>query len=193
MPDNVASQFVGLPIKDLIASPLTAACDSQIDLANAMVKFIKLLAYENGNDGTPLTLPMTLQRPVQEQDGTIGVNTITAAPPLLGLVPIPALLIDSVDITFTMEVSAHSEDKSSTDKEAEVTATGSVGFGPWKASITMHGKVASHRENTRSTDQTAKYDVKVHAGQQAPTEGMSKLMDLLASCVDPIKIEPASA
>ena len=52
----------------------------------------------------------------------------------------------------------------------------------------MRGKVSSSRENTRSTNQTAKYQVHVSARQQQPTEGLSKLMDIMASCVEPVKL-----
>lgn len=36
--------------------------------------------------------------------------------------------------------------------------------------------------------QTAKYQVHVSARQQQPTEGLSKLMDIMASCVEPVKL-----
>lgn len=184
----VGDQFRGLPLKDLIGTPLMAASDSNIDLANGMAKFVNILAFGKQPDGNKVvTVPMTLQRPVQEADGSIGVNEITVTPPLLGLVTIPALLVDTVDIQFSMEVTTHEEHVDSKDTEVSVDASAKFGWGFWSASVKMHGKVATHRENTRSTDVTAKYDVRVHASQQPPTEGMSKLMDLLASTVEPIK------
>lgn len=36
--------------------------------------------------------------------------------------------------------------------------------------------------------QAAKYQVHVSARQQQPTEGLSKLMDIMASCVEPVKL-----
>lgn len=50
----------------------------------------------------------------------------------------------------------------------------------------LNGKVSTARENTRTTNQTAKYQVHVSASQQPPTEGLSKLMDIMASCVEPL-------
>ena len=186
MADEVVQPFTDLPMKDLIAGPLDAACDSQIDLANAMVKYVKLLAYGGGGDGKVQTLDMELERVVLNPDGGTGTQTITVKPPLLGLVPVPALLIDSVDIDFNMEVTNIAKSSDSKDTEMSVDAKASIGFGFWKASATMHGKTTTHRENTRETDKSAKYDVKVHAGQQQQTEGISRLMDLLSSTVQPI-------
>ena len=55
--------------------------------------------------------------------------------------------------------------------------------------MNVTGKVTSSRENTRSTNQTAKYQVHVSARQQDPTEGLSKLMDIMASCIEPVNLE----
>ena len=49
----------------------------------------------------------------------------------------------------------------------------------------MSGKVATHKENTRKTDNSAKYTVNVHAEQLPPTEGMMKLSDALIEMIDP--------
>ncbi|MFQ9476332.1 DUF2589 domain-containing protein, partial [Barnesiella intestinihominis] len=48
------------------------------------------------------------------------------------------------------------------------------------------------RENTRMTNQTAKYQIHVTASQQPQTEGLSKLMDIMASCIEPITNESNS-
>ena len=53
----------------------------------------------------------------------------------------------------------------------------------------MSGKVTTARENTRMTNQTAKYQIHVSASQQPQTEGLSKLMDIMASCIEPINTE----
>ena len=49
----------------------------------------------------------------------------------------------------------------------------------------MTGKVATHKENTRKTDNSAKYNVKVHAEQLPQTEGMGKLNDMLHMMMEP--------
>ena len=53
-------------------------------------------------------------------------------------------------------------------------------------SVSVQGKVGTSRENTRSTDQTAKYQVSLSSSQQQQTEGLSKLMDIMASCIEPL-------
>ncbi len=103
-----------MPIAELIAAPLTAACDSQKRLAQSAFEFMTEIGYADAEKQTPRLLSFNLERPVE-------------------------------------------------------------------------GKVSSSRENTRSTNQTAKYQVHVSARQQQPTEGLSRLMDIMASCIEPVK------
>lgn len=166
----IGSELRSLPFEYLIGAPLAAAAKAQVNLGKSMVSFVNMLAY--GNEDTEakpgakasetLTISMKIEHPVIEADGSIVKKAVTTTTPILDLVPIPALLIDSVDINFTMDVHSATEKK---------------------------GKVAIQRKNTRSTDKTAKYNVNVKTSQLPQTEGMSKLMDLLASTVEPISVE----
>ncbi|KJZ04635.1 DUF2589 domain-containing protein [Pseudoalteromonas piscicida] len=180
---SVSDQFRGLPMEDLIGGPLAAACTAQYNLAQTMLSFIGSIGFK---DNKTRTLDFDLERPVDNGSGQLTKETVKVQAPLLGLVPIPALLIESVKINFSMEVKAHTESKSSTKTDT------SVDYKSFWSPVKVSGKVSTNRENTRSTDNTAKYDVTVVATQQQPQEGMSKLMDLLASAVEPISISAQS-
>lgn len=105
--------------------------------------------------------------------------------PFIGLVPIPALLIDRIDVDFQMEVTATNTTAEKTTAEAST----SISAKWYVVSAQVSGKVSSSRENTRSTNQTAKYQVHVTASQQPQTEGLSKLMDIMASCIEPMPVK----
>ena len=83
-----------------------------------------------------------------------------------------------------MEVKSSVQEKESSKKEAGFEA--SVGWGPFKAS--MHGSVSSHTEQTRKSDNSAKYHVKVSAKQAATPEGLNRILDLLRDTITPTKI-----
>jgi hypothetical protein len=51
----------------------------------------------------------------------------------------------------------------------------------------LTGSLTTTSSNTRSSDQSAKYDVRVRAEQAQPTEGMNRLAQVFASVIDPIK------
>lgn len=184
--DNVADKFRGLPMRDLIGGPLFAAAEAQEKLASIAWDYYQRIAYETDSNGNPTEntrlLKFKLNRPVVE-DGVVGnIMEQTVEAPFIGLVPIPSLLIDRVDVDFQMEVTDTNTEKTNTSAEVS-TNISSKWFG---VKVEVAGKVSSSRENTRSTNQTAKYQVHVTASQQPQTEGLSKLMDIMAACIEPM-------
>lgn len=191
MADNVSNNFKGLPIAELIAAPLTAACDSQKKLAQSAFEFMTEIGFEgDGKDKKARLLEFNLQRPVE---GSTTPMDIKVQAPFLGLIPLPSLLVDDVQIDFQMEVTATETSKETSSSDTTVDASANFKFGCFgSGSVNVNGKVSSSRENTRSTNQTAKYQVHVSARQQQPTEGLSKLMDIMASCVEPLSLDNSS-
>lgn len=187
--NSMADNFKGLPMRELIGGPLFAAAEAQEKLASVAWDFYQKIAFYNTGDTLPegkqagdtRILKFKVNRPI-EQGGIVKSMEQTVEAPFIGLVPIPSLLIDRIDIDFQMEVTETNTEKSGSSSEAS-TDISSKWFGV-KADIS--GKVASSRENTRSTNQTAKYQVHVTASQQQQTEGLSKLMDIMASCIEPM-------
>ncbi len=110
--------------------------------------------------------------------------------PLLSVVKVPALSITKVDVTFDMEVKNSEQYKESEDKKGEFSAEAKVGYGPFSLSVKVSGSIAQHKENTRSSDQTAKYHVEVHAVDDGMPEGLARVLDIMAQAVAPRKIAP---
>ena len=180
---NVTDKFKGLPMRELIAAPLIAAAEAQQELAATAWNFYKQIAFDD--DGkTARVLEFDIKRPIQ-QDGVMTTMPQSVKAPFIGLVPIPSLLIDRVDVDFQMEVTDTSNVKSTTNAEVEAKASAKH----WFINAEISGKVTTARENTRMTNQTAKYQIHVSASQQPQTEGLSKLMDIMASCIEPINTE----
>ena len=185
---GIADQFAGLPIEDLIVSPIVGMAKGQAKLNEVTWRYISEVAFEKDKDGktTARSLDVEMNRVVT--DGATGEQTIQKLynkVPMLPLVPLPSLAITSADINFTMEVKTSETSKESSDSESSYEASASGGWWGMKFSATVAGKVATHKENTRSTDNSAKYEVKVHAEQLPPTEGMLKLSDYLTQMLEP--------
>lgn len=180
---NVTDKFKGLPMRELIAAPLIAAAEAQQELAATAWNFYKQIAFDD--DGkTARVLEFDIKRPIQ-QDGVMTTMPQSVKAPFIGLVPIPSLLIDRVDVDSQMEVTDTSNVKSTINAKVETKVSGKS----WLISAEISGKVTTARENTRMTNQTAKYQIHVSASQQPQTEGLSKLMDIMASCIEPINTE----
>ena len=167
MAGSIASQFTGLPIETLISAPLVAAAEGQKSLAATTANFITEVGMDK--DGKTKSVAFTYE------DGSEHVELDV---PLLSIINIPSLCVDTIDVEFQMEVSAQSASKSSTDASAELTAK--AGFGCYSASFT--GKVSHHSENSRSSDSSAKYSISVIGKQEKP-EGLMKVLDMLNNSI----------
>ena len=188
MADNIAQQFAGLPSEDLIVSPIVGMAKGQAKLNDVTWKYISEVAFVTDKDGKTSARSLDVEMNRVVTDGATGeqtIQTLYSKVPMLPLVPLPSLAITSADIEFTMEVKTSEVDKSSTDTETSASVSASGGFWGMKYSVSMAGKVSTHKENTRSTDNSAKYNVKVHAEQLPPTEGMLKLSDYLTQMLEP--------
>ena len=213
MAGEIAQQFAGLPIEDLIVQPLVGMAKGQAQLNDVTWKYISDVAFEDILSDVAYTeedynkklcskeqigkfkptgkkktrsLDVQLNRYVTNpEDGSQDLQVITSMIPMLPLVPLPSLAIKTADINFTMEIKTTEMTKSSDDHEASIQASAEGGFWGMKYSVAMQGKIATHKENTRSTDNSAKYEVKIHAEQMPITEGMNKLNDMLNLMIEP--------
>lgn len=93
------------PAAGTIANPLLAAAEAQEKLASVAWDFYQKIAYEEDHKTTRL-LKFELNRPVVE-GGVVskkGMEQKVEAP-FIGLVPIPSLLIDRVNVGISGKVS----------------------------------------------------------------------------------------
>jgi hypothetical protein len=197
---DMSSQFKGLPMGDLIGGPLNAACDAQIRLANATADFIQKIGFRQPKSDNDPWLPRTVMfkfdRPAQAPslpapaagDLANAIETVDIEVPMLAIVRIPNLGIDRVDITFDMEVKSSTSDTSKADQQASLDAEAKIGWGIFSATVKIHGSVSSHQEHTRTSDNSAKYHVEVHASDRGTPEGLARVLDILQTAAVPKKI-----
>lgn len=197
---DMASQFKGLPMADLIGGPLRAACDAQIALANATATFVKVVGFKpptEGDDANAVgdirTAQFKFTRSRMKDDGTgTEDEDVVMDVPLLAIVKVPSLFIDTVDITFDMEVKSSSSQKESEDKEGKFAADMQAGWGCFSIKVHVEGSVATHKENTRSSDNSAKYHVEVHASDKGMPEGLARVMDIMNAAIVPKALPKAA-
>ncbi len=199
---NISSQFKGLPMSDLIGGPLTAACDSQIKLAQATASFIRSVGFlppdpanaDPNAVGATRTALFRFKRPVDNLDPAtkaaqpFAEEELELEVPLLAIVKVPNLSIQKVDINFEMEVKSSFSAKESSDYSASLQAEMKVGWGIFSAKVNIQGSVASHKENARSSDNSAKYTVSVLAEDTGMPEGLARVMDILQTATAPRKV-----
>ena len=197
MPDQLvkmSDQFGGLPMDQLIGGPLKAACNAQTLLAKASSDFIKDVGLNDDGKGnlSARTVDFGFNKPVQAADGTTTMEKVDLQVPLLAIINTPSLSVKEAEVRFTMEVKSSTSAKTTSDTKAELTAHAKYNAGLFSCDVTVHGSVANHSENSRKSDNSAKYDVKVVARDDGPPEGLMKVLDMLNDAIAPTQgVAPA--
>jgi len=210
---SMAQQFSGLPMGALIGGPLMSAAQANSQMAMTQVEFLMTTCFNKVTDPntkdvnyTPVMINMTLSRGVitpgdpnakpEPTKTTIqNVNTNFALP-LLTIVPLNSLAVDSVDVTFEMEVKSSSSQNNSSETHNDTKEagkfTGSGGFGPFRVSISgsvSHDSSSSTKESSHyQASNSAKYTVAVHAGQLPLPKGVTTIIEAYSKNVSPITI-----
>lgn len=185
----ISDNFTGLPIGLLICQPLIEVAKGQAELCNVYLDQLFHLAFktmpnlEKGEAVETRTVKFKLNRMVVDAtSGDTKPVTVEVEAPLLALVPVPAFTMEEATVNFTMEVKDSTSDKLTQSDESTLQSSLSA----WGFSTTISGKVTTSRENTRTSDKTAKYDIYARAAQQPAAEGMAKLSSIFASVIEPI-------
>ncbi|KQN65640.1 MULTISPECIES: DUF2589 domain-containing protein [unclassified Duganella] len=146
-----------------------------------------------GPDGKTIVVPATA---TSLQSLTTQFNL-----PLLTIVPLNSLAVDTVDINFEMEVNSSFSEEQSDQKSSESKGEGSfeakVGWGP--VSVTIRGS-ASYDSKDSSTHNThyqksnsAKYTVAVHAAQLPLPQGVNTIIEAFTQSISPITLDAPAA
>lgn len=175
----IMEQFAGMDMEQLIGGPLSAAANASRLLADSAAGFINQVGFDN--DGKVRTVSFGYHKQSVNEDGTTNLDEMKVDVPMLAIVPIPNLQVDEVNILFDMEVKQSEKSESSLDVGASLN--GSLNLGIVKVSIS--GSVSVHQNNTRSTDNSAKYHVDVRATNHGTPEGLARVLDMMAANVAP--------
>tara|TARA_R110002012_G_scaffold310487_1_gene518783 strand:+ start:979 stop:1623 length:645 start_codon:yes stop_codon:yes gene_type:complete len=188
MPDGLvkmSDQFGGLPMDQLIGGPLKAACDSQVQLAKATADFIQNVGLETDSNGVvkARTVDFTYTKPVNDGNGGYTEVTNQLDVPILAILNTPSLQVKEVEVDFTMEVKSSTSEKSSRDYEAAMDTHVKAGWGPVSVDVKIHGSISAKSENARSSDNSAKYNVRVVARDDGMPEGLKRCLDIVQSAI----------
>ncbi len=148
----------------------------------------------------PVMIEMSLERGViglgDEDKPTIDVVTTKFNLPLLTIIPINSLGVDEVEIGFEMEVKSSSSETEHKELETETKAEGSfeakLGWGILSLSVKGSASYSSKDSETHDThyekSNSAKYTVKVHAGQLPVPKGVNTIIEAFTLAIQPIEV-----
>ncbi len=179
-------EFQALPLEMIIATPLTAAVKAQRAAADATAAFINgFLIGDGTGPKKPATIDLTVERTSAPGGGGGGggTNAITVHAPLLSIVPIPHLRIDSLTVNFKYAVSQVYVDKEQTRRSLDLTVkTGGV-LSPW-VEASLKGSLESTSSTENTVNRSGTLDITVRASEAPMPEGLNRLLAMLAKGVE---------
>ena len=185
---NISDQFKGLPIGELIANPLIAAAQAQGKLAgitkDSHPPVLKARTVDFAYDA------------IVEEKKSSGETVTKVEPrkmqvPLLSIVNTPNLSVKNVKIDFDMKVQSSNEHKDSTSVKVDTSVKYAAWWSPVSASMTA--SVANKSENTRKSDNSARYTVHCEARDDGAPEGLMKVLDILGDAIKPTRPTPSNS
>jgi hypothetical protein len=134
--------------------------------------------------------------PPTRPEASIEISTTAFNLPLLTIIPLNSLAVQTVNINFEMEVkSSYGEDhsnESSKSMAAEASFEAKVNYGIFSASVKGSASVKSENKSSESShyekSNSAKYTVAVEAGQIPLPEGVKTIIDAFAGAIQPITL-----
>ena len=179
---KVSGILESLPLDHLISAPLMSACAAQVQLSKATCDFVKQMGFDDSGKVQMVTMNMN------EQDASGVVHNVVLNVPLITMLNIPSMQIQTVSIDLVVEVDAMSENKNTSASE-KTTAFGvkvNAGWSGWGAKVSVEAtynttaKLSSSTANSDKLNTKAKYQVHLEAENRPPV-GLLKLMDKLVS------------
>ena len=179
-----AAEFQALPLEFIVANPLVAAVKAQSAAAEATKAFI--LSLMDGNKK-----PITVEFNVEVSDSAATQSGGGQAPtprnvnikaPLLSMVPIPHLRIDSFTTHFKYEITQTVKDTKAKDFSVDLSAQSGAALSPF-VSATLKGSVSSKSSEESTMNRSGVLEITIHASEAPMPEGLAKILGLLANSV----------
>ena len=191
VPANVAtSAMQAIPFSSMIGGPLKACIEAQAMAAKTSWEFIKEVGLNTDEKGQKSAVMVAFSF---NKGGRMTQLNV----PLLTIVPIPYIAINSVDINFKANINASSssvsENSSHTEYGGEVDAKAKLNLGLFSLEANLKANYST-KKDSKATEES-KYsvestiDVAVKAGQESMPAGMARVLEMLNGAVDTVDVK----
>lgn len=189
----------GVDIESIISAPLIAASVANSMMARDQAKFIMDFCFtKDGDSYQPVMIELSITNsvidPEERENGVVvkpqGIKQISTRfhLPLLTIIPISSLAVDSVSLQFELELVSQEQVEESYSKAFNLLGA------PKEKKVQLKGKVSyDSKERNESTghknsqtQNSSSIKVNVNASQLPLPVGMSTILDMYAKSIHPI-------
>jgi hypothetical protein len=183
-------------IGDLLSAPLVAAASANSIMIREQTRFLMDTCFisKGSNQYEPLMIEMSMSKSVLSEDENHEMKrqdiTSSFKIPLLTLVPINSLVVDNVDIDFSLEIVSYTSNQgnSSEKSENERASKGMIDRNSKNDESVLSGKLSydANDKGANRSHNAAKLNVKIHAGSIPLPVGVTTLIDLYVKSINAI-------
>jgi hypothetical protein len=176
----VTSALQAIPFGSLIGGPLDACIQAQAAAAKTTYEFINTVGFDAGGKSKNVVFEY-------QKEGKI----VSLVVPVLVIVPIPYIEINTISIGFMANISAASssvsENAETTGMGAELGVQGKGGWGPFSLSTDFKANYSSKKDSkaTQESKYSVEYTMNVHltASQSNMPPGLATLLNVLQGSI----------
>lgn len=174
-------ELAAIDFEDLIGGPLMAVIKAQAKAAITTTNFVQSFAFKQGTSGAQelQTVSFDFGQVLDSSLTSSLSNLTTIKVPLLTIIPIPYVRVDSMTIDFNVNLHSTSKTTFSNDFTFSSQASGSyfgIGF---SASVSDRNTYQSDS----TVDDTYSMHVNVHAVQDQMPGGMGQVLGIFSSII----------
>ncbi len=173
-------EFKSLPLEFIIAAPLTGVIKAQAIAAETTKEFV--LKFKDTN--------IDFKYSVDKGGGD--KTEVTVSVPMIALIPVPHIRIDSYTSTFKYEISEVVSEVNSLDRGASLEG-GTTGLLSNFVKATLKGSVSSKSSSESTTNRSGSLEITVHASEAPVPEGLARILSLLSRSIPMPVIDPPPA
>jgi len=182
---STVSALNGLPFENIIGGPLNACVLAQKEAALTTIDFIQSVGLTVDENGRTEAIYVYF---TFVQNG----RKVNISVPLLTIVPIPYIAINTIDINFKASIKGTEATSDTITDEASYTGTQKtnkrLGLILNRKKSTMTSTISTKRDSKSTAESSysieATVDVAVHASQDSMPAGMAKILEMLGSAID---------
>ncbi len=183
---STVSALNGLPFENIIGGPLNACVLAQKEAALTTIDFINSVGLTTDSE-TGRTEAIYVHFTFVQNGRKVNISV-----PLLTIVPIPYIAINTIDISFKASITGSEATSDSISTDASYTKTsksnGRYGLILNRKKSSMTSTISTKRDSKSTQDSSysieATVDVAVHASQDSMPAGMAKILEMLGSAID---------
>ena len=186
MANELVNDLSSIPFESMIGGPLSACIDAQEHAAVSTVNFIDRVGFDPQNPGHVINVDFRYRR-----DG----KDVVLSVPLLTIVPIPFISIDTVNISFkaalksiSTEAVVDSDRQNSYDSvnSKYIGINGYLGTAGVRKTV-MKGSISTKKDSVATQNSAysieANIDINVIAHQESMPGGLAKVLEMLNQAI----------